>query len=164
LGFSDSSGFVLYLSPGSIDRSQVVSPAWRGFEGPAIVISRASGENSGRYRIAEVIARVFPDYRPFSLHVMDGVDHPLPSGPYPKDALRYRSKKVVEYKTPAQTEGLGTLSSLRKNDSPIAGVAILVGEPPELVLLSVRLPIELHRLSPLIIRQAEREATDHARN
>jgi hypothetical protein len=66
---------------------------------------------------------------------------------------------VFEYKTPAQTEGLGTHSSLLRSGSPIEGVAILIGETPDLLLLSLRLPTELSGLTPAIVAQVEREAS-----
>ena len=56
------------------------------------------------------------------------------------------------------TEGLGTASRLQKNDSPICGVAILFGEEPRLLQLSVRLPSETSDLAQLIVEQTEPEA------
>jgi hypothetical protein len=161
-GASGSGGAALFLGPGPI----VYSPSgWEGLGGAAIEVNDISGENSGRYEIAEIVARVFPAYQSFARRVWD-FDFPLPSGPYPKDALAYRGKTVVDYRTPAQTEGLGNFHSwLGKNDLPIAGTAILLMEPthhvgdvPHLVLLSVRLPADLSRLAPTIIRYVEREA------
>jgi hypothetical protein len=130
------------------------------FEGPAIEISHTTSDASGRFEIAEIMARVFPAYRAFARRVWNGIDAPLPSAPYPKDTLKYRSKTVVEYNTPAQTDGLGNFYSwVKKSDTPIAGVAILIGDPPDhLVLLSVRLPRDLARLTPVIIRDVERGA------
>jgi hypothetical protein len=51
-----------------------------------------------------------------------------------------------------------------KNDIPIAGVAILLPDQPDLVLLSVRLPPGLARLTPVIIRDVERDAIVTPRN
>ncbi len=65
---------------------------------------------------------------------------------------------MVEYRTPAQTDGLGTQSWLPKSDRPIDGVAILVGEDPDLLLLSVRLPSESNALTKVIVDQVERDA------
>ncbi len=89
---------------------------------------------------------------------MEGFDLPVPFGPYPNDMLTYKGKTVVEYKTPAQTEGLGTHSRLEKNGSPIYGAAILIGPTPDLLFLSVRLPDDLSGLTSAIVRQAERDA------
>ena len=144
-GVSGSGGYALFLSPKPIDRSL---PGWKGFEGPAIDLDHITSENSGRYEIAEIMARVFPGYRAFASRVWEGIDLPFPPGPYPNDILTHRSKTVVEYNTPAQTEGLGThFSWLKKNDTPVTGAAILLGDPPDLLLLSVRLPPEVARLT-----------------
>lgn len=161
-GASGSGGHILLLSPKPIRESP---SGWDGIEGAAIEITNISGENSGRYDIARLIARIFPTYRAVATRVMEGIDLSLPSGPYPKDTLTYRSKTVVEYNTPPQTEGLGNFDSyIGKNDLPIKGVAILMGDPthlsllgeqPRLLLLSVRLPPDLARLAPAIIRYVE---------
>jgi hypothetical protein len=70
----------------------------------------------------------------------------------------YKSDRVVEYETPPQADGLGTQSWIKKTDGPIDGVAMLIGETPDLVLLSVRLPSELSSLTPAIVGQLERDA------
>lgn len=160
-GVSGSGGAALFLSPRPIVHR---SSGWEGLGGAAMEVNDISGENSGRYEIAELIARVFPAYRSFARRVWD-FDSPLPSGPYSKDTLTYRGNAVVEYRTPPQTEGLGNFHSwLGKNDLPIAGAAILVGSPrrvgdiPHLVLLSVRFPPGSAPLAPAIVRYVEREA------
>lgn len=79
-------------------------------------------------------------------------------GPFPRDTLAYKSKSIVEYTTPAQTDGLGTYSALKKGGSPIAGVAILTGKAPDVLFLAVRLPAALNGLTPVIVGQAERDA------
>ena len=84
---------------------------------------------------------------------------PFTFGPYPKDELVYKSKALVEYRTPANTEGLGTHSMPTKSPLPIAGAAMLVGDEQDLALLSVRLPTELNRLTVTLVRQFERDAS-----
>jgi len=160
-GASGSSGNGLFLSPNPIQHDL---SGWHGLEGQAIEIYRMFGGTSGRYGIAEIMSRVFPRYRAFATKVMEGMDRPVPTGPYPKDTLTYRGKTVVEYKTPAQTEGLGNFQSwLGKNDLPIRGAAIIVGAPPsvgdgpDLVLLSVRFSPALNGLIPVIVEEFERE-------
>ena len=71
----------------------------------------------------------------------------------------YKSKTMVEYQTPAEAEGLGTLWVLQPDKTPISGLASLVGKAPDLLLLAVRLPSELGDLTSIIIQQVEREAT-----
>ena len=129
-------------------------------------VNDISGENSGRYEIAELIARVFPAYRQFARRVWEDLDSPLPSGPYPKDTLTYRGNSIVEFRTPAHTEGLGNFHSLLgTTDLPITGTAILLIDSthptinvPHLLLLSVRFPRDLARLAPTIVHDVERNA------
>jgi hypothetical protein len=162
VGTYGSSGDALYVSPEPIAGDIIVGANARGFMGAAIEISRLYGGTSGRFGVARVIARVFPAHRAFVTRVVDegivpAVDFPF--GPYPLDKLTYRGNEIVEYQTPARAEGLGTDSWLKKNDTPIDGAAILVGENPDLLYVCVRLPADLNDLTALIIRQAEREAS-----
>ena len=69
---------------------------------------------------------------------------------------------MVEFETPAYTEGFGTQSELRKSGRPIRGVAVLIGGLPDLVKLVVRLPAGQDHLAPAIIHQAEADAADLA--
>ena len=158
-GIYGSGGDTLFVSPKPIDTANIFSAGQNGFSGPAIEISHRFGDTSGRFDVAEVIARVFPAYKAFVTGVMEGFDLPVPFGPYRNDMLTYKGKTVVEYKTPAETEGLGTRSRLKKNGSPIAGAAILIGQTPDLLLLSVRLPADLAGLTSAIVGQAESDAT-----
>jgi hypothetical protein len=162
-GTYGSNGSNLYLSPQPIDATIVFSDNWKGFTGPVIQISGEEGGTSGRYGVASMIARVFPTHSAFVRSVIaSGLAeaNDFPAGPYPKDQLVYKSKEVVEYQTPAQTDGLGTQSRLQKNADPIRGVAILVGNQhePSLVFLAARLPLEMEPLTSIIIQQVERDA------
>jgi hypothetical protein len=141
------------------------------FSSAVIEITDQYGGTSGRFGVADMIARVFPAHRAFvdavtDEEVREGIHPPssFPSGPYPKDKLTYRSKDLVEYETSAETEGLGTQSRLLKNGDPICGVAMLVGQTPDLVHLSVRLPLDVTDLAPLIIQQVERDAANSRGN
>jgi len=141
----------------------VFSDKWKGFSGPAVQISDSFGGTSGRFGVAEIIARVFPAHKAFvSSVIAEGIETTadFPSGPYPKDKLRYLSNEIVEYETLPQTDGIGTLSRLQKNDTGILGVAILSGPDRELnlSLLSARLPKGSEVLNRAILQQVEREA------
>jgi len=122
-------------------------------------------DTSGRFSVAEVIMRVFPARKAFA----EGVAENFPwakeryrAGPCPGDRLTYKSASVVEYLTPAQTDGLGTYWGLLKGDSPINGVAILIGEPTlDLVLSAVRLPAEFADAVSAIVSQVERDTERH---
>ena len=148
-GYSDSSGWGMFLSPEPIKGE----PRWPNFNGPAIDLRHISGENGfGGLQIAEAILRVFPTFHPWAVRSVEGFDTPLPSGPYPTDRLRYRSLRVVEFETPPQRKGFSNdFSRFVPNDKPTFGTAILIGDPPEhLIVSSIRLPNELQSLLPLI--------------
>lgn len=155
-------GSSLYVSPTPIHSANFFSSTWKGFTGPAIQLSLLSGDTSGRFAVARTIARVFPAYKQFVKNVIAEKIEPasnFPLGPYPKDKLTYRSPRIVEYLTPADSSGMGTDSWLLKNYKPIRGVAILMDETPDLSFLSVRLPQQQRSLTSAIIQQVEYEST-----
>lgn len=155
-------GATLYLSPQPLSSKELIfHKDWKGFDGPAIQISDIDGGTSGRFEVARTIARVFPAHIDFTRRVIaEGLEpaSDFPTGPYPGDKLTYRSADVLEFETPANTDGLGTMSFLLKNNSSIRGVAILVGEDTSLLQLSARLPANSTRLTRIIIQEAERDA------
>jgi hypothetical protein len=160
-GTLGSGGDALFVSPQPIDTANLFSANRGGLSGPAIEVSHRFGDTSGRFEVAEVIARVFPGYKPFVTRMIEEFGQPassFPFGPYPSDILTYKEKTVVEYTTPAQTEGLGTHFWLRENGSPIHGAAILIGPTPDLLFVSVRLPDDLTGLASAIVGQAESDA------
>ena len=160
-GTYGSNGDALYVSPQPIDRAKLFSTDQSGFTGPVIELAQSIGDTSGRFTVADIIARVFPAFRDFATHVMSESNPPFQKytfRPYPEDVLTYKSKTVVEYQTPANAEGLGTQSRLKKNASPIEGVAILIGDTPDALLLSVRLPPGLAGLAPAIVQRVEHDA------
>lgn len=160
-GVYGSNGYALYVSPERLTASNVFSSTWTGFTGPTIELAGETGDTSGRFSVARVIARVFPTHRSFVERVIaEGIEpaNSFPFGPYPEDKLTYRSKLMVEYETPANTEGLGTNSRLKKNAYPISGAAILIGDTPDLMLLAVRLSPDLTDLASPIVQQLERDA------
>lgn len=157
-----SNGSSLYISPKPITRAELFSDSWQGFPHPAIQVSISLGDTSGRFRVAQVIARIFPDYRKFVEQITEEKIEPassFPFGPYPQDKLTYRDKNIVEYITPGNAEGLGTHSRLQMNADPISGVAILIGQTPDLLQLSMRLPKEQRDFGATIMQQFEWDAT-----
>jgi hypothetical protein len=162
-GMYGSNGSTLLITPEPISSARLFSRNSEGITGPAIQISLSNGDTSGRFSVAKIIARVFPTHKDFVEAVItEGIEpaSSFPFGPYPGDTLNYRSNEVVEFKTPAMTEGLGTASRLSSDSSPISGVAILFGEEPNLVHLSLRLPPNDDDLSQVIIRQTERKSVE----
>lgn len=157
LGVYGSGGGWLIVTPRAIDTPTFFSTAFTGFKGPVVDIVFRNGNTSGLYSFAEIIGRIFPMYRSFARNVYQEMDEPLPNGPYPADQLTYRSKMLVEYKTPAEAEGLGTYWWINKNDRPIEGMAMLLESPPSLIQLSIRLPRDLEGLTRAIINQVEHD-------
>jgi len=158
-----SNGSNLFVTPDPIDPEAPFSDSWKGFSGQAIQISDVVGGTSGRFEVAQIIARVFPEYKAFAENVIaEGIEpaSSFPFGPYPKDKLIYRSKSVVEYETPANTQGLGTASKLEVNGSAIDGVAVLSGADTDLTLLSARLSEKDQDLIATIVGQVEKESAD----
>jgi hypothetical protein len=160
-GVYGSSGYSLYVAPEKITSANLFSNTWSGFAGPVVELVGESGDTSGRFGVALAIARVFPAHKAFVENVVKAqlaqrTDFTF--GPYSTDKLIHRSNEVVEYQTPANTEGLGTSQRLKKNTSPISGVAMLLGQAPDLVQVSVRLPSNLADLATPIIQQGERDA------
>jgi hypothetical protein len=162
-GVSGSGGYALYLSPKPIHHD---AGGWKGLDGPAIEVNHITSGASGRYEIAEIMARVFPAYRQSGRKLLREMDLTAPSGPFPKDTLVYRGKKMLEYTTPAHTEGLGNFHSwLGKNGLPIRGAAVIVGgeDGPDVVLLSVRVPSSLTSVVPVIVGEFQRETNRSSR-
>jgi hypothetical protein len=160
-GVYGSDGYALYVSPAEIVPANLLSSGWSDFDGPVIEIAGSNGDTSGRFTVARTIARVFPTHRDFVENVIaEGIEpaSAFPLGPYPDDKLSYRNKEMVEYETPANKDGLGTNSRLKKNDDPIRGVAILVGETPDLLLLSIRISPDPTNLTAAIVQQVERDS------
>ena len=157
-----SNGSNLFVSPDPISQKELFNSEWQGFSGSAIQVSVSVGDTSGRFAVARTIARVFPERMDFVRDVLaEGIEpaSSFPSGPYATDRLRRRGKNIVEFETPADTSGLGSQSHLAINASPIQGAAILFGEEPSLVKLSMRLPDRNQSLDGAIIQQLEVEAS-----
>jgi hypothetical protein len=154
-GFYGSSGGPLFVSPRHIGAGDLFPMV-----GPEVELDAIEGSGSGTGMAAEVWARVFPAFWPIVKGLINNWDLPTDEytfGPYPKDKLIVQTDRLVQFQTPPHSEGLGTMSHFKANDDPIDGVAILQGQPPDLLVLRVRLPSGQRDLAPIIIRQMERE-------
>jgi hypothetical protein len=154
-GSYGSSGASVIVLPTRSDLLAAVRDVKASISGFGIQASAVSGETSGRFTVADVIARVFPAYRSF----VDAVQAEDSStrmaftfGPFPADRLIYRSDRIVEYETPAARTGLGSYFGLRPNGQAIRGVAILTTDS-DLLHVAVRLPKEMNDLAGESIRQ-----------
>jgi hypothetical protein len=143
-----SNGWTLYVAPEPLDSAKLLEHRnWKGFSGPAIQLSDSDGGTSGRFEVAKIVARVFPAHRDYARSVIaEGFGPEYPFGPFPSDHLKYKTKDLVEFTTPAHQNGLGTMSSLLPSEQPINGLVLLTLGPSvdtELLHLSFRLPPSL---------------------
>lgn len=156
-----SGGVTLWVTPEPIDRTRIfLHEDYPLFTGPVIQLRQNHGQTSGRFRVAEVVVRVFPAHVRFvrevqALYESSGSGYTF--GPYTTDLLTYKNREVVEYTTPANKDGLGTDYCVMKNDASIRGVAVLTLPDYELFHLQVRLGRAMDALVPFIVRQAERD-------
>jgi hypothetical protein len=164
LGVSGSDGGALYVAPGVIKSSDVLSTSgrWAAGAGPAVEGAWSVGDTSGRFDVAKAIMRLFPAYRSFAQGVIaEGIEPAgdFPSGVFPADRYVMRNDRVVEYETPAGAVGFGTqFSYLTSAAGPIHGVAQLEGDnPPSLARIAVRLPANEQALVPAVVSAFELE-------
>jgi hypothetical protein len=158
-GAYGSNGSFLLVTPQPIKKGDIFSDQWSGISGPGIQVSVSEGETSGRFAVARVIARVFPKEKEFVQSVIEEKIEPasdFPFGPYPGDKLVYRDERTVEYHTPPNSAGLGTMSRLQSGSLPIDGVAMLTARL-SLLRLFVKLSTDMTDLKTQIVRQFERE-------
>jgi hypothetical protein len=158
-GAYGSNGSFLLVTPQPLNKADIFSGSWSGIGGPGIQVTVSEGQTSGRFDVARVIARVFPKEKEFLQSVINEKIEPssdFPIGPYPDDKLVYKGEKTVEYHTPPNAKGLGTMSRLRVDDLPIDGVAMLT---PGLSLLRlfVKLPPDMMGFKSQIVQQFEQE-------
>lgn len=156
-----SNGSSLFVTPSAVNSKLLFSSGWKGLPGPALQASLSYGGTSGRFQVASAIARIFPAYSQFVRNIVaEGFENAadFPSGQYPTDKIHRLARNAVEFETPAMQQGTGTNSGLRPDSEPIAGVAILVGEEPDLFQLSIRTPARERYLSRIIIEQFEQKA------
>lgn len=154
-GWYGSSGAFLVVTPAAIPRPYLPVPT---IDSPAVRVSFADGETSGRFDVAVTAARLFPQSaRGFIDRVK--AEHVIPDSsfdvkPFPADRLHYLTSTDVEYLTPADRDGLGTEDMLEKSSLPVRGLLLLVPGHgvPSLAHIQVRLPSELKALERVILR------------
>jgi hypothetical protein len=162
-------GWKCFYVYGSSGASLAVAPsgnlqdAASGLSGPAVVESVSSGGTSGRFAVAKYSARLFPKLEQAFIAgvIAEGIEPKknFPFGPYPADKTNSKNDRLLEFETPANKDGLGTSDRLRKDSTPIRGMAKLEESAPpgspDFYLLTVRLPANQAHLSSAIVAQAE---------
>jgi hypothetical protein len=129
--------------------------------GPAIQVTMNNGGTSGRFEVARLIARYFPDRHAFLDSVIAEEIEPaadFPRGPFKDDQVVSRRRDFIAVVTPPGREGLGTMSRLTVADLPIHAAASILGGPDDDwigYVFAVRLPKDQEDLAPAILTWAE---------
>jgi hypothetical protein len=123
-------------------------------QGPGVIAIESNGGTGGRFEVAEVSARLFPDVMADFIARVKAEGFPSPDfskiKPYPDDQYTYLNPKLVKFTTPAHHDGIGTGIFVPSAD-PVRGVVSLAaGDERETNLLQFRL-----RLSPSDDRLAQ---------
>lgn len=164
-GVYGSNGSGLVVAPQKLIPREFFSQHQFRTNGYGVELAYDYGGTSGRWAVAEAIARYFPRHRSFIQENFHGLEvGPLPSGPYAHDSFSSRTDTLVRYTTPPRTKGEGTVWMLAPSSEPVEGLSMLVNEPdgPDLLRVNVRLPVAYKPLTSVILANAERAARqDH---
>lgn len=162
-------GWHCFALRGSNGDTLIVTPGRHDFEslrgehnvgGPAVKLSYRYGGTSGRFSVVTMIARFFPDYRPFVARLDRRFSlGDLPAGPDEDDHILRRTATEVEFRTPAGRDGLGTDSLLVPGSDPVEGLIVLLPKSAteiDLLRVDARLPPALAHLAPVLFEAARR--------
>lgn len=93
---------------------------------PAITLSTIDGGTSGRFYVASYGFMLFPN---LSRDFVKQVEHEgivskrdIERSKFPDDELKYLSKSLVEFNTPANKTGLGSEGYIRAGNTPVSGL------------------------------------------
>ncbi len=123
----------------------VFDPVNGGYRGPMVRRRFADGATSGRFEVARVAGRLFPQARGFAERVRDeGIDEPgtYAFSPWPHDRIQRLSKTVVTFATPGGMRGLGHPGGPPYGPEETSGVVVFetsADGDPALLRLDVRL-------------------------
>jgi hypothetical protein len=132
--------------------------------GPAVQLSVADGETSGRFEVAHVAARLFPAASAFVASVKAENQAPasdFATTPYSGDTITRHGPYEADFVTPPHQRGLGTASLLVPSNLPVHGIAMLLPDNGgfSLVTLAIRLPAQSAALTDLIANTARAAAS-----
>lgn len=149
-----SSGSTLIVTPEPIEGAQSQLPK---FSTPAVEVASILGGTSGRFSVAAYASRLFP--LPAALFIQkvkdEGAVPDSDLGAYPNDSVSILSNLVVEFKTPANTRGVGTDGALDPSGDPISGLAVLdesKPEEPNISIVRIRLGPTKEKMGRLLLR------------
>jgi hypothetical protein len=146
-----SNGDFVIVAPSEIQDTFPAPP----IAGPAVQADSVNGETSGRFEVADIAARFFPDLmRDYIQSVRRENTELRVIKPYPLDVVHRLNDRTVEFMTPANQEGFGTSGSrLAQSGQPIRGITALSPASVEAGLsqVFVRLPASEDALASVII-------------
>ena len=165
LGVLAPRGWQCNGSYGSSGEGMIVAEHTRTSNKPidiGVHISHYNAETSGRFRVAQVAARVFPIANNFVTGVVKEGISPASefiTGPFEGDTVEHKNEYTINFTTRPNAKGIGTeFGYFKESDLPISGTAMLVSDG--LILVSTRLPKELQQLTDIIIGEAYWEYKD----
>jgi hypothetical protein len=150
----------LVVAPARIGSADFFGQHHFSTKGSGVELAYGYGGTSGRWAVAEAIARYFPKHGNFIEQNFKGLEvGRLPSGPYPHDTFSRRTDTLVRYTTPPLTKGAGTVWVLAPAAQSVQGLTMLVRNPdgPDLLRVNIRLPEADRRLAEIVLENAERE-------
>jgi hypothetical protein len=154
-----SNGGTLYVAPERLTFEQTER---RGvLRGSGITVSFSIGATSGRYEVAERIARYFPRYRSYigQMRRTMGFDiGPMPAGPYPTDRFISRTATEVRLVTPPRRRGEATAGTLAPNGDLAESLVILdLEDDKNTITVHLRLPRAQAALTRAIFASARQD-------
>jgi hypothetical protein len=139
-----------------IDRAKLSAGTFE-VTGPAILAESDGGLCEICVTVPRMAIRLFPTEREWGTLVLrDKGVKDIAIGPYPADVIDRQDDKTMRFRTPANKDGFGT-ERFKASADPIDGLAMLLGGQSEGMLLQVRLPDAMRRLTTVILRQMQQE-------
>jgi len=148
-----SNGYFMIVTPAPPPDRITAQPV----AGPGVELLLRDGGTSGRFDVAAVSARFFPDLmRDFIQAVRDEGLEPASNftpARYPKDTVQRIGERMVEFSTPAREAGFGTEGLLARSDQPVRGIVALhpASEETGMTVLRIRLPARQEALREAIV-------------
>ncbi len=126
-------------------------------QGPGVIAVESYGGTEGRFEVAEVSVRLFPQVMADFIAPVKAEGFPYPDfskiKPYYDDRYKYLTRKLVTFTTPAQLDGIGTGVLVPSADS-VRGLVSLSpeeGRDTNLLQFDLRLPSTEARLAQALL-------------
>jgi hypothetical protein len=143
-----------------VARDAAPLPNTKQIDGPAVVLHLYNATTSGAFGVADYLARLFPNEGRQFVHdqivvARGGELSTYKFGPYASDKLNLTGAYRVEFETPAERDGIGTVELLSPSPLPVSGLVDYRKPVGLMFVLEMRLPADLNGLKPVIARDVE---------